>query len=184
MGLLPAAELAKSGAPFADAAQTTLGLGLAGLIAVCALLRAQGCMTGWTLVAAETTRSGADGGLFPRLFRTRPGERASPINLLTMGGLMSGVAVLTAAPTLSQQFATLANITVILSLYGYILAGLSLIRLSHRFTSGRRVAAVGAAAVAIACAAVLISTAKPFEMAVAAIPMAGAALLSFWLRRR
>ena len=54
-------------------------------MAVCALVRASGCLTGWTLVAAETTRSGADVGAFPALFRTRPGERASPINLITLG---------------------------------------------------------------------------------------------------
>ena len=184
MGILPAAGLATSGAPFSDAAQATLGFGLAGVIAICALLRAQGCLTGWTLLAAETSRSGADEGLFPAAFRTRPGERASPINLMTMGVLMSGVAALTAAPTLGQQFAMIANITVILSLSGYALAGLSLIRLSHRFTPGRRIAAIVTAVAAIACAAALIATAKPVELAVALVPMAGAALLYLWLRRR
>lgn len=184
MGILPAEALAKSDAPFADAAKSILGLGLAGVIAVCALLRAQGCLTGWTLVSAETTRSGADGGLFPRMFRTRPGERASPINLLTMGALMSLVAVATATPTLGEQFAVLANITVILSLYSYALAGLSLIRLSHAFTPGRRLAAIATAAAAIACAVGLIFTGKPIEMAIALAPLIAAALLYLWLRRR
>jgi arginine:agmatine antiporter len=106
MGILPAQALARSSAPFAEAGQRVLGLGLAGVIAVCALLRAQGCLTGWVLVTAETSRSGADAGVFPRLFRTRLGERVSAVNLLAIGGLMSVVAVGTASPSLGQQFAT------------------------------------------------------------------------------
>ena len=76
MGIIPATDLAASSAPFANAAKAMLGVGLGGAIAVCALLRAQGCLTGWTLVTSETTRTGADQGAFPGVFRTRPGERA------------------------------------------------------------------------------------------------------------
>jgi arginine:agmatine antiporter len=86
MGIVPAAALARSPAPFAEASRVSLGLGLAAVIAVCALLRAQGCLTGWVLVTSETSRSGADAGVFPRIFRTRPGQSVSPINLLTAGG--------------------------------------------------------------------------------------------------
>ena len=113
MGLIPGAELAKSTAPFADAARSVLGIGLGAAIAVCALLRATGCLTGWTLVTAETTRSAADVGAFPGFFRTRPGERASPTNLLTAGVLMTLVAVLTVTPTIGEQFGTHANMAVI-----------------------------------------------------------------------
>jgi arginine:agmatine antiporter len=184
MGILPATALAKSSAPFAEAGQARLGLGLGAVMAVGILLRAQGCLTGWTLVTSETSRTGADAGVFPRLFRTRPGERASAINLLTTGGLMSLVAVATASPTLGQQFSLLADISVLLSLYAYVLAGGSLIRISGGLTQGRRFAARLTAICAIGCCVALIASGKPFELAFCLVPIAGAGLLYLWLRRR
>lgn len=184
MGIIPGGQLASSTAPFADAARATLGIGLGAVIAVCALLRAAGCLTGWTLVTAETTRSAADVGAFPAIFRTRLGEHASPVNLLTAGVLMTLVAILTATPTVGEQFGTLANMAVLLALYCYILAGVSLIRLARGFEGGKRVAAMGTAGVAIACALGLIAQAKPLELALAVVPLFAAAILYFWLRRR
>jgi arginine:agmatine antiporter len=184
MGILPASVLAKSPAPFAEAGRASLGLGLSALIAVCALLRAQGCVTGWTLVTSETTRTAADAGVFPRFFRTRPGERASAVNLITTGVLMSLVAVATASPTLGQQFAVLANVSVLLSLYTYILAGGSLVRVSGVLGQGRRLPAQLTALVAMGCSVALIATGKPIELAVCLVPIAAAGLLYLWLRRR
>lgn len=184
MGLLPASDLTASTAPFADAGRVTLGIGLGSAIAVCALLRASGCVVAWTLVASETTRSGADVGAFPALFRTRPGERASPINLLTMGVLMSLVAALTVTPTLAEQFGTLVNMAVLLALYCYVLAAGSLIRLAQGLPRGRRVAATLTAVAAIASALALIAQARSTELALALIPLAGAALLYLRLRGR
>lgn len=184
MGVLPAQALAKSGAPFADAGQAVLGVGLAGAIAVCALLRAQGSLTGWILVTSETSRSGADAGVFPRVFRTRAGERASAVNLLAVGICMSVLAVATASPTLGQQFGVLADMTVLLSLYSYILAGGSLLRLSGALPSNRRWPARLTALIAIAAGVALIVSAKPIELAVAFGVLVAGALLYLWLRRR
>jgi arginine:agmatine antiporter len=184
MGILPAEALARSSAPFAEAGQAVLGVGLAAVIAVCALLRAQGCISGWMLVTSETSRTAADANLFPRFFRTRPGERASPVNLLTAGVVMSLMAVMTASPTLGQQFATMANFAVILSLYSYALAGASLIRLSGSLAPGRKLAARVIALAAIGCSIALIASGKPVELALCAIPLLVAVALYFWLRRR
>ena len=183
MGVLPAEALARSTAPFADAAGAALGIGLAAVIAACALARAFGAVCAFTLVSAETTRGAADEGAFFAAFRTRPGEPASPINLLTTGVLMSAAAVMTASPTLAEQFVTLANVAVILSLYAYALAGFSLIRLARRIGPGRRVPAVATAAAAIACSAGLIATARPHELAISLVPLAAAVALHLWLRR-
>jgi arginine:agmatine antiporter len=184
MGILPAAALVKSSAPFAEAGHVMLGLGLASAIAVCALLRAQGCLTGWVLVTGETSRSGADAGVFPRLFRSRPGERASPVNLLTSGGLMTLVALATAGPTLGQQFGMLADVSVLLCLYAYALAGGSLIRLSDRLAPNRRLAARLTALAAIGASLALATSGKPLELAVCAGAIVVAVLLYLWLRRR
>jgi arginine:agmatine antiporter len=184
MGILPTAVLAQSTAPFAEGARVAAGVGLGAAIAFCALLRAFGCLSGWTLVASETSRSAADEGVFLPLFRTRPGERASAINLVTIGVLTSGVAVLTASPSLGEQFATLANVAVVLSLYCYVLAGLSLSRLAAALTPGPRMGARLTALAAMGCSLALIATAKPVELALSVVPLAAAALLYLWLRRR
>lgn len=184
MGLLPAAELGRSDAPFADAARLMLGVGGAALIALFAFVRTSGCLVGWTLVAAETSRGAADEGAFLRVFRTRPGEKASAVNLLAVGVLMSLVAVMTVSPTLGEQFGVLINVAVLLSLYAYILAGLSLIRLSGSFPPGKRAAAVATAAVAIACSAGLIATGKPIELAYSLVPILAGAALYLVIRRR
>ncbi len=184
MGIVPATALAKSNAPFAEAGHVILGLGLASAIAICALLRAQGCVTAWILVSSETSRSGADAGVFPRVFRTRPGERVSRVSLLATGGLMSGVAVITAAPTLGEQFAVLASVAVLLSLYNYALAGASLIRLSGTLSPRRRLGARLTALAAIGAALALVASGKPIELAFCLGAAAAAGLLYLWLRRR
>jgi arginine:agmatine antiporter len=183
MGILPAGALAASSAPFADASRTAFGVGVGALIAVCALLRAFGCLTGWTLVSAETTRTAADGGMFPALFRTRPGERASTSNLLAMGVLTSLMAIGTVSPTLGQQFSVLANVSVLLTLYSYALSAASLIRITGPGVARRRAILSGAVLAIGACIA-LAASARPIELELALVPLAAAALLHLWLRRR
>ena len=73
---------------------------------------------------------------------------------------------------------------VLLALYCYILAGVSLIRLARGFEGGRRLGAMATAGVAIACALGLIAQARPLELALGAIPLGAAGLLYLWLRRR
>src|SRR5213078_1357410 len=100
------------------------------------------------------------------------------------GGLMSAVAVATASPTLGQQFSVLADITVLLSLYSYALAGGSLIRLSGGLAPGRRWPARLTALAAIAASVILIASGKPIELAFCLGAVAAAGLLYLWLRRR
>jgi len=179
MGLLPAARLASSNAPFADATQLLVGAGLGAAIAACMALRATGCLTGWMLIVAETSRGAADAGDFPALFRTRPGERASLAGLLVPGVLMTAEALMTAQPNLAQQFSTLTNVTSLLCLYTYMMAAASLLRLS-----GGTLKAVLSSAVAILGTLALIASAKPVELALSALPLVAAGLLYLWLRRR
>jgi len=125
-GLLPAAALAQSSAPFADAAARWIGPAAAALVAGCAVLKAFGTLSGWLLVTAESARSGADSGVFPAVFREStngPPRR----NLLIVAGLMSLIVVLSSlAPTLAAQFTILINLATLLYLviYTYCCAAL------------------------------------------------------------
>jgi arginine:agmatine antiporter len=55
-GMVPAELLASSSAPFALAVDGILGPAAAGLVAMCAILKASGTLGGWVLVTGEATR--------------------------------------------------------------------------------------------------------------------------------
>lgn len=184
MGMLPAAKLAASIAPFADAGQVLLGGAGAGVllgvvVAACMALRSVGCLTGWMLVSAETSRTAADAGDFPPFFQTRPGEHASAAGLLIPGVGMSVEALLSAQPNLAAQFSILANATSLTCLYVYILAAAALLRLG-----GGRALPVISAVVAIGGALALIASARPQELALTLAPLAAGLALHLRLRRR
>ena len=68
MGIIPNNELRHSTAPFADAAMRALGPVGAIVITICAIIKASGCLGGWTLINAETALATARDGLFPAMF--------------------------------------------------------------------------------------------------------------------
>lgn len=142
-GLLPASALVASSAPFADAAARWVGPAAAALVAGCAVLKALGTLSGWILVTAEVSRSGAESRVFPAFFRE--GTDGPPRrNLLIVTALMSLIVVLSSlAPSLSAQFTMLINIATLLYLviYAYCCAAL------WRFTAnpGIRLVAILAA---------------------------------------
>jgi arginine:agmatine antiporter len=180
MGLLPNDRLAASNAPFADAAHVAMGASAGAAIAVCMALRAAGCLTGWMLVSSETTRTAADAGDFPALFRSRPGQRVPLAGLLVPGALMTVEALFAARPNLAQEFSTLTNVTSLLSLYIYLMAAVSLMRVAGR---GRPMA-IATGIVAVLATLALIASAKPVELALSLLPLVAAAVLYLWLRRR
>jgi len=132
-GLLPAATLAASTAPFADAAARWLGPAAAALVAACAVLKALGTLSGWLLVTAEAARRGAELGVFPAFFREASANHARR-NLLIVAGLMSVIVVLSSlTPTLGAQFAFLINLATLLYLVIYTYSCLTLWRFTpHR----------------------------------------------------
>jgi len=122
MGLIPAAALARSTAPFADAVRVVLGPVAAGLIALAALTKATGTLGGWILLTAQTGKAAADRGLFPGLFG-RVDRHGVPVpSLLIMAALMSTVVFATISPTLGEQFGELIEVSVILCLMLYVYA--------------------------------------------------------------
>jgi arginine:agmatine antiporter len=134
MGLLPAQVLAQSTAPYADAAAKWLGSAAAALVAACAVLKTTGTLSGWLLVTAESSRSGAEAGVFPRIFA----EPAAPPrrNLLIVAGLMTLAVVLSASPTIARQFAVLINLSTLLFLLIFTYCSAILLRLRPGWLTG------------------------------------------------
>ncbi|MFZ5669327.1 MAG: amino acid permease [Pseudomonadota bacterium] len=142
LGAIPAATLAASSAPFADAIRILAGPTVAGAIAVCAMLKAAGTMGGWLLLAAEAGRSGAARGFVPRVLSDREPDRTPVRDLLVAAVLMTVVVASSMSPTLGRQFGVLIAIAVNLSMIAYALCALALVRLAGAIADpGRRLAA-------------------------------------------
>jgi arginine:agmatine antiporter len=122
MGLVPAARLAASAGPFADAAAVLLGGSVALAVAAAAAAKASGTAGGFLLIGAETfDKVGAS--LWPRpIARSRV--------LIGLGGVQGAILLATAAPSLGNQFATLVGAVVALALPLYAACGLALLRLA------------------------------------------------------
>ncbi|MFO7276075.1 MAG: amino acid permease [Pseudomonadota bacterium] len=122
MGLIPAEELAKSTAPFADAVRVVLGSVAGGLVALMALTKALGTLAGWILLTAQIGKAGADRGHFPAIL-AKVDRHGTPVaNLLLMGVLMTVVVFATVSPTLGEQFGKLIEVSVVLCLLVYTYA--------------------------------------------------------------
>ena len=130
MGLMPAAVLAKSTAPFADAVAPILGASAAGAIALCAMLKASGTLGVTLLLTVESAECESVLGATRVSAATSVAPRVSLGNLVFTGVLTSLVAVASASPTLARQFTIVTNVAVVLSLMVYGAAGIALLRLS------------------------------------------------------
>lgn len=119
-GLIPAAELARSAAPFADAAAIFLGATAALLVAVCGAVKASGTLGALQLGTVEsililkrqTTGTG--------LSRTTTG--------VVVGVLATALAIATSSPSAAAQFAVLATAMVTIGIVTYLMAAAALVK--------------------------------------------------------
>ena len=184
LGLIPAADLARSTAPFADAAKLVLGAKAGSIVAVMALLKTVGTLGGWILLTAQTGKAGADRGLFPALFG-RADRHGIPVpNLLLMAAVMSAVVFLTMSPTIGEQFGKLIEVSTVLCLLAYIYSCLALWRLDRPGASARaflRYRILAAAALLI-CVWVIAASGRGLLLLTAAIVACTVPLYWFVIR--
>jgi arginine:agmatine antiporter len=127
-GLLPAAALARSSAPFADATRVLLGPTAASLVAIAALIKTVGTLSGWILVGAQTGQAAAEQGYLPRAL-ARIDRRGVPVvALITASAFTCAVALASKSPTLADQFERLVDLSVLLSMLVYAYAMVALLR--------------------------------------------------------
>ncbi len=126
MGLIPAAQLAKSTAPFADAARFVIGSAAGSFVALMACLKASGTLCGWVLLTAQVGKAGAERGHFPQIFARVDRHGIPIINLIIMAAIMTAAVFLTMSPTLGQQFSKLIEVSVVLCLLIYVYSSIAL----------------------------------------------------------
>lgn len=88
MGVIPAATLAGSNAPFADAAREMFGSWAGTAVAAGAVISTFGCLNGWILLQGQVPRAAARDGLFPSEF-----ARLSPNGTPVFGLIVSSILV-------------------------------------------------------------------------------------------
>lgn len=93
VGLLPAAKLAASGAPFADAATHLWGAAAGVAFAIVAAISCFGALNGWTLMQGQVGLAMADDDLFPSVF-ARCDARGTPFAALLISSVLSSLLVL------------------------------------------------------------------------------------------
>ena len=157
MGIVPAAELATSSAPFALVAATIFGPWAGMAIAAAAALKATGTLGGWMLVAGESGARAAQRGFLPPIFGRLRTNGSAGWGLLIVSISMTAIAFATMSATVATQFGVIINAVVLVVVMAYAAAGLSLMvgtQLRPPSSSDRW---LGAAAL-VACALLVFSS--------------------------
>jgi arginine:agmatine antiporter len=162
-GLIPAATLARSSAPIADATAIILGTFAAMLVAVCGAAKAAGTLGALQLGTVESVlvlKRQYTGSSMPR-----------GVTNIAVGLLATFIAVATASPNVASQFGVLATALVSIAFLSYAFAGVAL----ARACSGR-LRGLGIASVLFTLGLLGAQPAK--DLLVAAILCAGAVALT------
>lgn len=157
MGIVPAPEMAASGAPFALVVGKMFGAWAIPIIAAAAALKATGTLGGWMLVTGESGARAAQRGLLPSVFGRLRANGSASWGLLIIAVSMTILAFVSSSPTVSGQFEWLINVVVILVVMAYIAAGLSLLLGTKERPSGTRERLLGMGAL-VACGLLVYST--------------------------
>jgi arginine:agmatine antiporter len=129
MGIIPAAELQNSHAPFAEVARIAIGPAAAIVISICAVLKSIGSLGGWMLLVGQSAKAAADDGMFPKVFARLNHNGVPATGLIIVSGLMTLVLFASVSPTIADQFNRAVDLAVILIIVPYIYSAIALINL-------------------------------------------------------
>jgi basic amino acid/polyamine antiporter, APA family len=147
MGVIPASQLAKSNAPFADAATSIFGSSILGMspgkiVAAVAMISTFGALNGWILIQGRVPLAAAQDGLFPKQFAQVSGSRKTPVvGLVASSVLLSILLGMNYQSSLTDTFTKIIILATITTLVPYAFAAgaqlMLMFREPERF-SGRR----------------------------------------------
>jgi len=129
MGIMPAAQLQQSHAPFAEVARIAIGAPAAIVISICAVLKSVGSLGGWMLLVGQSAKAAADDGMFPKIFARLNRNGVPGTGLIIVAVLMTLVLFATMSPTIADQFSRAVDLAVILIIVPYVYSVVALINL-------------------------------------------------------
>ena len=125
MGVVPAAELTGSNAPFADAASRMWGGWTAPAVAAGAMISAFGALNGWILLQGRIPWAAARDGIFPAAL-ARTSKRGTPAFALVFSSiLVTGLMLLNSSDSLVDQFKFVILLATLTALLPYALCALA-----------------------------------------------------------
>lgn len=137
MGLLPAAMLAHSQAPFADAARVLWGGWAAYLIAAAAVVSCFGALNGWTLIAGQFPQAVARDGLFPQWLGAGSRDGVPVVALVVAGVIGSLVVLANYSRGMVGMFTFIILLTTLGNVIAFLFSSMADVVLAYR--SGKRV---------------------------------------------
>jgi APA family basic amino acid/polyamine antiporter len=127
--LIPAEELAKSNAPFADVARLFFGDAVGHWLALFAVISAFGALNGWILLQGELPFQLARDGVFPRFFASESHYRTPARALYLSSALVTGLVMLNYDKSMVQIFNFVILISSFSSLVLYFVCALAVLKL-------------------------------------------------------
>ena len=128
-GIIPASELAKSAAPFADAATRMVGAWGGYGIALGAIVATFGALIGWALMQGQIPWAAARDGLMPEFLSTL-NHRGVPANGLVISSALVTVLLLMQGPgSLTQVFEVIILVGTMTTLVPYALSAAAVLQL-------------------------------------------------------
>ncbi len=141
MGVIPMAQLAKSTAPYADAAQVMFGPVAYYVIGIGAAISCLGALNGWTLLQGQIPLAAARDGVFPASFAKISRFGTPIVGLIVSSTLITCLLLLTLNASLVKQFTFIILIATLASLIPYLYTCMAelMIFVKHRASfSGKR----------------------------------------------
>jgi basic amino acid/polyamine antiporter, APA family len=149
MGVIPAATLSGSEAPFADAARqifgsTVLGVSPEKFVAAVAMISTFGALNGWILIQGRIPLAAAQDRLFPAQFAQVSGTRRTPVvGLVASSVLLTALMAMNYQASLTDTFTKIIILATLTTLVPYAFAAAAQLMLMFREPerfSGRRLA--------------------------------------------
>ncbi len=136
MGLLPAAVLQSSKAPFADAAAHLWGEGARYLVAAGAVMSTFGALNGWIVMQGQIPAAAAGDKLFPSLFKKENGRGAPVLSLVGSSLLVSVLMLMNFSRTLADTYQFIILLSTMTVLVPYLFSTVSYAILTMQTTRG------------------------------------------------
>jgi APA family basic amino acid/polyamine antiporter len=130
MGMIPAADLSVSAAPFADAMEIMSGKLGAGFVAAGVAIASFGALNGWIFIQSQVAEATARDRLFPRIFQ-KENRHGVPIWGMIIGSALSSLVVLmNYTEGLVEQFRFMILLSTFCVLIPYLFASAAFVALS------------------------------------------------------
>jgi APA family basic amino acid/polyamine antiporter len=125
MGVIPAAELTGSNAPFADAASRMWGGWTAPAVAIGAMVSCFGALNGWILLQGRIPWAAARDGVFPAVLG-RTSRRGTPaVALIVSSVLVTGLMLMNSSEGLVDQFTFVILLATMTALLPYAICAMA-----------------------------------------------------------